>query len=336
MLPSVSAISIPSTLSTSASSGSTKFSVALNQVLNKKSGSTTSGSTKAGSRTGQNAGATKTSKTLSPKNKTLKRSHHTAFACTNSSVVVAKKKAKKTPAPTGLINPKMKLSKAPEFQIWWKKLRQEHRIICGIDMSLNNPGLCILDPVQKTIRMFCFRNRKKERAFIRYIEDITSPFKDWLMELIILEEKPESSTPLFAFSLFRFNRYEEKIQKLLSLIGSNKHQNKLVGIEGYSFNSKATPADTFLKELGGCLRLSLCRMKHNIMEIPPSTIKKIFSAQGQATKKDMYLTYTDKFNLPDLFSLMNLGEKNDFKDIPNPINDLVDALAVALSVMYLI
>jgi hypothetical protein len=281
-----------------------------------------------------------TSKTPNQKNKTLKRSHLTAFECINSSPKEdnpKKKKMKKNPQkPAGLLHPNMKNLKIPSFQIWWKKLRQERRIICGIDMSLTNPGLCLLNPVMKTIHLFCFRNRKKESSGLSYITHSSSPFKDWTLEISVLEEREEDQPSLFAFSLFRFSRYEERLQKLLSLIGDNMKQDKLVGIEGYSYNSKSTQADTFLKELGGCLRLSLCRMKHNIMEIPPSTIKKIFSTQGQSTKNDMYKAYQEKFYLPDLFSLMNIGKVEEFKDVPHPIEDLIDSLAVALSVLYLI
>jgi len=163
------------------------------------------------------------------------------------------------------------------------------------------------------------------------------------MEVSIIEDLEAEAAPedkRFRFSLFRFERYEARLQSLLALIGENKSQDKVVGLEGYSFYSRATQADTALKELGGCLRRSLCHMKHTIMEIPPSTVKKIFSGSGKADKNEMYSSYRQIYDLPDLFTLLSLGEEQPYletdKTIPHPIEDMVDALAVAMATIHLL
>jgi Holliday junction resolvasome RuvABC endonuclease subunit len=250
-----------------------------------------------------------------------------------------KKKTKRVQAPIGTLAPKLKNIRIPQMIDWTRKLRQERRVICGIDMSLSNPGLCLLIPLEKRIHLYCFRNRKRERYGVSQVQNVNSPFFGWTLDVSLIEssenEKPSNR---LSYSLFRFTRYEERLQKLLSIIGTN---NKLVGIEGFSYNSKPTQADTFLKELGGCLRLSLCRMKHTILEIPPSTVKKIFTQNGQASKVDMYKTFVETYHLPDLFALLNIGDEDKKIDktldhVPHPIEDIVDALAVAMSLLWLV
>jgi len=165
-----------------------------------------------------------------------------------------------------------------------------------------------------------------------------SPFPHWLFELTLLEEPV---LPVTQFSLYRFNKYDVRLRALLSILGDNREGNKIVGIEGYSYYSQASQADTILKELGGCLRMNLCYAGHQILEIPPSAVKKIFSGDGKSNKNKMYRHGRNDYGLPDLFRLMNIGEERDCmadpaKDIPHPIEDLVDSLAVTLSLLKLL
>lgn len=246
--------------------------------------------------------------------------------------------------PTSRLMPRLKTVKAPPLSEWMRRLRKETRTIIGIDMSLSNPGLCVMDPTLRTIHLYCFRNRKKETVATSYLDQPGSPFHHWLVEVTILEDpvNHENGKRRFDFSLFRFERYENRIQALMAVIGDNRKKNKLVGIEGYSFKSKATQAETALKELGGCLRRSLCHFQHEIMELPPSTVKKIFSGVGKSDKNEMYRCYRETYRLPDLFKCMNIAASDQVylddpeKNIPHPIEDMVDALAVALSLLFLV
>ena len=164
--------------------------------------------------------------------------------------------------------------------------------------------------------------------YLTRLTDPKCPFHNWLLQVSLIPEE----NPATHFSLFRFARYETKLKKLLALIGP-KAPNTIVGIEGYSYQSNATEADSILKELGGCLRFMMCTMQHTILEIPPSTVKKLFSGQGGADKTDMYQAYVERYRLSDLFT--NMHVKRPLKNIPNPISDLVDALAVAMSTLFL-
>lgn len=134
-------------------------------------------------------------------------------------------------------------------------------------------------------------------------------------------------------SLFRMNRFESRLLKLLALIGVGTEP---VGIEGYSFFSSDNSAATSLKELGGIIRFKLGEMGHPIMEIPPGVVKKVFSGNGQATKRQMLQAFTGShYHLPNPYDLLNITDNGHIKDVAHPIEDLVDALGAALSLLVL-
>jgi Holliday junction resolvasome RuvABC endonuclease subunit len=108
---------------------------------------------------------------------------------------------------------------------------------------------------------------------------------------------------------------------------------RAVGIEGYSFQSKNSEADTMLKELGGCVRLHLWQQfKVLPVEIPPKSIKKLFLASGSSGKKEMIKNAEQYFGLPNLFELT--GTSATIQNL-HPIEDLVDAFAVATATIQL-
>ncbi len=232
----------------------------------------------------------------------------------------------------GLLQPLMKKIKIPESSQWTQHLTNLNQVVCGIDLSLTNPGLCVINPSHRTIHLFSFRNRVCESNSNTLITDPESIFAGWLLKISVIESDQSSDK---SYSLFRFQRYQEKLQIMVALINYHcqSHQ-RIVGIEGYSYQSGAGEADTILKELGGCLRLLLCK-EHQMMEIPPATIKKLFSGKGHAKKPDMYQAYRNQYHMPDLFTLLHIKEPSSGKT-PHPIEDLVDAFAVALSTLYLL
>ncbi len=239
--------------------------------------------------------------------------------------------------------------------LWSSRLQALKTTIVGIDMSLSNPGLCILDPCLRTIHLWCFRNRVKDSNGMTIVKCPESVFCGWLFQVTIIEEWPESK----GFSLPRFARYEARVKALMAIIGQYKPKT-IVGIEHYAFSVTATRGDSTLKELGGILRRELCYAGHQIVEIVPSQVKRIFCDNGDSKKKDMYKAYSDLYKLPDLFAIMNIkrvvdtnggletvakkkkSEKPTIKtprkkraadDIPHPIEDMVDALGVVMAVI---
>ena len=86
-------------------------------------------------------------------------------------------------------------------------------------------------------------------------------------------------------------------------------------------------------ELGGCLRMKLCEQGHEILELAPTQVKKMFTGQGKSTKDDMYERFKE-WSIP-LFDLLGLKESK-YKHVPHPLEDMVDAIAVAIGLLALI
>jgi Holliday junction resolvasome RuvABC endonuclease subunit len=201
---------------------------------------------------------------------------------------------------------------------------QKHEWIVGIDMSLTNPGLCRLCPRLRMIHLYAFRNRIKEQNTLTLIRTPGSVFDGWVLQTTVLEEWPENT---YQFSLPRMERFVTRVQTLTGLIGTEK---TIVGIENYAFAANATRGDCILKELGGILRCELCKLGHEIVEIVPSQVKNLFCQKGSATKKDMYAAFVNQYKLPDIASLIMSNQK---RVESHPVEDMVDAFAVAVSVM---
>lgn len=230
--------------------------------------------------------------------------------------------------------------KAPNFDRWKALLSSPTlpKVVVGVDMSLTNPGLTVLDRVQKTVTMYFFRNRKRETAFSQITIDChESLFHEWTFFTRMLELPEEKGDSVC--SLYRFDKYQPKITRIVEIISSLDLSKGVVGIEGYSFYSKATQADTALKELGGILRWEVSRHKVDMIEIPPSVNKLLFSTKGHATKYEMYQAFKTLFQGPDLYDMLNIhfNPKAKLKNLPpHPIEDLVDSFSIALSTLVLI
>lgn len=243
---------------------------------------------------------------------------------------------------------------AQKFEALRRAPQPWHWII-GIDMSLTNPGLCLLNPQLRLIHLFGFRNRIKETNSQTLVNCPESVFHQWVLRTTVIEEWPDPEQT-FPFSLPRLARYEARIQSLLGLIGHNHQGRTIVGLEHYAFAAGATRGDSTLKELGGILRRELCHRNHRVIEIVPSQVKRIFCQKGDAKKKDMYRAYRELYRLPDLMQLLNIRASEPLaprkkkqktspaaavsprvpktvEDVSHPVEDMVDALAVALAVI---
>lgn len=198
-------------------------------------------------------------------------------------------------------------------------------------MSLSNPGLTKLDIGLETITFYFFRNRKCEHGTVLKISNPNSLFYNWTLRIICIEHFEDKELATFG-SLHKSNRYLAKVSKLVSYIGENDG-NTIVGIEGYSFSFgfKKTSSQSTLMELGGIIRMLLSTRGHVTIELSPSNVKNLFSGIGNAKKIAMYKCYQTRFHLPKMELL--IGLKSDTNKLSNPIEDLVDSFAVAISLL---
>lgn len=225
-------------------------------------------------------------------------------------------------------------SKPIDLSVLRKKLSSMVHTVVGLDMSLSNPGICIVQPIQKKITLFYFRNRKLEHNGIKKITDEKSCFYNWFIEIICLEQHSDDELKELGSSE-KCNQYMARISMIItSILSVSKSCNTLVGIEHYSYNSIMSNAYSTLMELGGCMRVALSSNFYRYEEISPTAIKKLFSGNGKAKKDTMYDAYQHKYHMPDMCEMIGLGGKT-YKHVPHPVEDLVDAFAVALSTIVM-
>lgn len=192
--------------------------------------------------------------------------------------------------------------------------------IIGIDFSINSTAMVI--KMDDKTHLFSFvPNYQKGRA----------PFKvhDFLngdLEVIGYEKAKPSK-----------NSIEEQSNKLLnadnlsdSIMSTLKDIKEVdeIRIEGFSYMSKGNSFidlityNTFLK-----VKL-IKKFGHIIKVVPPKTLKKIYTGNGNATKCDMMRHYlTTKSSLVNKINELNIVKEEEF-NIPKPLDDLIDAVAL--------
>ena len=211
--------------------------------------------------------------------------------------------------------------------------------IIGIDMSSRSPALCVLDYDKKMLYTYFFRQRirQKERSAQILVTDPDSYFSSWTYVSVCLEfteHEPDLG------SLARMTHFRLLLTKIMAVIRTHTvgaTHSVTVAIEHYAYNAnnrgqsaKASSSQSLLMELGGCLRFMLNCYGYQVLELSPSTIKKTFSGTGRATKEDMYDAARCRFRLPDIAALIGVPVDN-LVHIPHPVEDIVDAIATAVT-----
>jgi Holliday junction resolvasome RuvABC endonuclease subunit len=200
--------------------------------------------------------------------------------------------------------------------------------VMGIDLSVSNPSVAILNPLTKKITLFFYRNRQADLAHAQQ-PIVDGPFVGWTMETQCWERVDDVTTK---GPIPRYDRFRPIVQQIARLVGDNHHG--VVGIEHYSLqNPMNSGSHSLMIELGACLRWQIGTLTPIIMEIAPLQVKRLFCGLGKATKDDMYRAFSETYHLPNLYTM--LGMKHDYLKTPHPIEDMVDALAVAVGVIVI-
>ena len=173
-----------------------------------------------------------------------------------------------------------------------------------MDISLSSPGYVVHDTELDTFHMYFYPQRKREIGMHRRYENMT-----------ISALKPF----VYYDNMHRYHNMMTDLKNIISGHGVGE-----VCLEGYSYASHSSSSSK-LYEFGGILRYNLTQLGLNYTEYAPGHVKKIFSGSGKATKNDMYTAYLQR-GYRDLLVLFNLNSKST--SIPNPVQDLVDAIAV--------
>ena len=172
-------------------------------------------------------------------------------------------------------------------------------LIAGIDFSLNGPSVCLFDNTKEfnwsNVDVYYISKTQK------YIINNDTLHGD------LLQEQPDN-----------FHRWEylkawcyDKIQDC-----------DFVLIEGYSYSSKGSSIFQ-IAEASGITKQNIWTHNIQIETVPPKTIKKYYTDNGNAGKPLMYQFFKVKTGV-------NLIKMLDYKKakIDSPIGDIVDSFSI--------
>lgn len=177
----------------------------------------------------------------------------------------------------------------------------------AIDLSLNSPGIVVKH--ETGYSAYFFPTRKRDRGFCKEQDGFS------LQALPPLESKE------------LYHRYDLVVRAIMD--AAARHGVKRAVLEGYSFGSQSSSVSK-LYELGGILRHALWKAGIPFEEHAPATVKKCFAGSGRADKLQMWAAFREK-GFPDLLAMMGLVAG---KDVPHPVQDVVDSVALLESHSY--
>jgi hypothetical protein len=199
-------------------------------------------------------------------------------------------------------------------------------IFVTIDFSLNSPGICVF--------------KDNQYYFIGYLKPKTGTKKEQVLqeELNLLNDTQISYQPDWtnneAYSkseMIKIQRHtntaKDIIDMIIDIVGDDSPF--VIAFEGSSYGSSAG-TNNIIDMAAGAAILKMEMMSRlevlEMMTISPSTIKK-FIHKGNMNKKDIwpfFLDINDKEDIP-LVKYCNENIGKDIKNVPKPLDDLIDA-----------
>jgi hypothetical protein len=194
-------------------------------------------------------------------------------------------------------------------------------MIIGIDFSINSTAMAI--KMGKKTHLFSFvPNYVMGKKAFKIHESL---------DLVVIGYTKLSTTgdPIEdqQIKLKNADELSNSIIGIFDLLGLDSAEE--IRIEGFSYASKGNSFidlitfNTFLK-----VKL-IQRFGHIIKVIPPKTLKKAYTGNGNASKCDMLRTFMDISDTPLSRKIreMNIVTEGEF-NIPKPIDDVVDAIGL--------
>ena len=196
-------------------------------------------------------------------------------------------------------------------------------IIIGIDFSINSTAITINEDGQLKTFSFVPNFESGKRAFkthdeISDIVEIHSYTKDGNTKDSIEDQRIKIRNASFL------------ADTVISVIGEILTHCDRVNIEGFSYGSKGNSFVDLIM-YNSFLRSKIYDIVGDkIFVIPPQTLKKWYTGNGNATKCGMLRTYIEKSDstLSDRIRSMSLIKESEFT-IPKPLDDIIDSIALA-------
>lgn len=217
-------------------------------------------------------------------------------------------------------------------------------VVIGMDISLSSPAITVMDISHNIFHVyFLWSGAKPLRKDT--LTWISGPWMNWNWEFhaspaTYNDHDTEVRDAKESHCIYRYRRMGARLEWIKNIINEWKEKcsKMIVGIEHYSFGSSSTQyasaaiTNMALTELGGCIRMFLCKQQGvQCLELPPMGIKKSFSNSGKSDKHDMYQAYLQRHNGPPLDEVFPFTKPISEYSVepPSPVSDIIDSLAVA-------
>jgi hypothetical protein len=203
--------------------------------------------------------------------------------------------------------------------------------IIGIDQSLTSTAVCVIDG--ENINFYCFV-RGKRNKWCDVMEDIG---------VIHVIDDYDVSGSFSGSELKKLIGYRNHAKMITNLVSIDSDD---IGIEGYAYRAKGNISD--LIAFGTMLRLEIIDADCPIEILAPMSIKTEFAKLVYPTVKNIARNYEGvaggKFNKHNMLQAVVDGSMEpmlsalkpyyldlmNMKAIPSPINDCIDAFAIAM------
>ena len=139
----------------------------------------------------------------------------------------------------------------------------------------------------------------------------------------ILEDDKVTDYGKINTSVKDFETEDERINDIVGMIQENRTDLDCVGIENQYISSRTNTIMVLRKLLGATMRM-IAKNNLTIEYLAPTSVKKIVTGNGKATKEDVAKYVQDHY--------INIGEYSD-KSGKNKTSDIDDAINIAIAVM---
>ena len=193
----------------------------------------------------------------------------------------------------------------------------------GLDVSLSSTGMAIIEG-KNIVLIFKPQNKKQQR--IHWQQELNGyrfSIRPFQCLKIMAPSKPGISKK--QKKKIQSQKISHVVDAILSELQRYDQKTTTVFIEDYAYGMTNSSSLSVLHELGGALKYVLLQQKFQFEGVSPSSAKKQFAGNGRASKHDMLVALQTHFALP-LFAVFG---KTPAPNVPNPIQDIVDAFALA-------
>ena len=196
-------------------------------------------------------------------------------------------------------------------------------MIVGIDFSINSTAVVIKLEKSHIYLSFVPNYNPKLKGSIAH-EELKKPL------VVCSYNKNTVSTNSVEEQSMKLRNADELSDLIILTLKSLSINPSEIRIEGFSFGSKGNSFidlityNTFLK-----VKL-LKEYGHIIKVVPPKTLKKLYTGNGNASKCDMLRTYmsTESGRLQQKIKALGFFKEEGEFTIPKPIDDICDAFAL--------